>query len=92
MAKAKKDAEKKATKKNPAKKNPAKKTPTKKAAAPRAKKEGIGFFVEGMLKQKKDTDAILAAVKKKFPKAKTSPASLAWYRNKMREEGTLPKA
>ena len=55
-------------------------------------KQGIGAFCEGLLKQKKSTDEIMKAVQAKFPGAKTSPASIAWYRSKMREEGTLPKA
>jgi cell division septation protein DedD len=69
-----------------------KKLPKKKAKAAKGKQQGIGAFCESLLKQKKSTDEILAAVRSKFPDAKTSPASVAWYRNKMREEGTLPKS
>ncbi len=77
-----------ATKKKAAKKTakPAAKK-TAKAAGP--KKPGIGAFCEGMLAKGKDTETILAAVKKAFPGATTKAASIAWYRNKMREEGTL---
>lgn len=65
----------------------------KAAKAPAAKKsQGIGAFCETLLKQKKSTEEIMKAVHAKFPGAKTSPASIAWYRTKMREEGTLPKA
>lgn len=64
--------------------------PKKKAAAvPRG--QGIGAFCEGLLLKGKSTEEVLAAVKEKFPAAKTGPASVAWYRNKLREEGTLPK-
>jgi hypothetical protein len=84
-----KPAAKKAAKKPASKKAAAK--PKGKPAAKKEKQQGIGAFCESLLKQKKSTDEILAAVRSKFPDAKTSPASVAWYRNKMREEGTLPK-
>lgn len=68
---------------------------TKAAASgkkPVARGQGIGAFVEEQLKAKKSTEEVLEAVKKKFPDAKTTPASVAWYRNKLRESGDLPKA
>lgn len=65
-----------------------------KAAAAPARKAGggIGGMVCDLLVKKKSNEEILAAVKKQFPKAKTSAASIAWYRSKLREEGKLPKA
>lgn len=59
------------------------------AAAPTKKAGGIGGFVSDLLVKGKDTEAILKAVKEKFPKARTSAASVAWYRSKLREEGKL---
>lgn len=64
----------------------------KKKAAPAAapkKAGGIGGFVSDLLVKGKDTEAILKAVKEKFPKARTSAASVAWYRSKLREEGKI---
>lgn len=57
-----------------------------KAAKPDAvakPKGGIGGLVVRMLKEGKETPAIIAAVKKEYPKARTSPASVAWYRSKL---------
>jgi len=53
------------------------------------KGKGIGAFCSDLLLKNKTTEQILAAVKEKYPDAKTSPASIAWYRNKLREEGKL---
>jgi hypothetical protein len=53
---------------------------------------GIGGLVSDLLVKKKSNEEILAAVKKDFPSARTSAASIAWYRSKLREEGKLPKA
>lgn len=64
----------------------------KSAAKKGSTKPGIGAYCETLLKAKKSTEEIMKAVQGKFPGAKTSPASIAWYRSKMREEGTLPKA
>ena len=67
--------------------------PPKKAAANGGapKGRGIGAFCEGLLLKKKSADDILAAVQKEFPGAKTSMASIAWYRNKLINEGQLSK-
>ena len=35
----------------------------------------------------RNTDSVIAAVKRAFPKAKTSPACVAWYRHDLRERG-----
>lgn len=58
-------------------------------AKPAEKKGGIGGLVCKMLLDGKETDAILAAVKKDYPHAKTSAASVAWYRSQLRGEGKL---
>lgn len=63
------------------------------APAPAKKKAGgIGGLCEKLLVEGKTNDDILKAVKKDFPNAKTSAASIAWYRSKLRDEGKLPKA
>lgn len=57
---------------------------TKKKAAP---KRGVGTVaVEAILVGKTNEEA-LAACREAFPEAKTSLASINWYRNKLRAEG-----
>lgn len=86
---AKKAAKKKTEK--PAK--TAKKAKAKGKASPTSSGagRGIGAFCCELLVKKKSTEEVIEAVKKKFPGAKTSPASIAWYRARLREEGKLPK-
>lgn len=76
----------KATAKKPAAK-PAPKATAKKADTGAPKKQGIGAFCMDLIRNGKDNDAVLAAVQKKFPDASTSLASIAWYRNKLKNEG-----
>ena len=94
--KAEKDAAKKKEAAAKAKDKKASKPADKKAGGKAAdkgpKKPGIGALVRQLLKAKKTTEEILVAVKKEFPKAKTTPASIAWYRSDMKEAGELPKA
>lgn len=53
-----------------------------------AKKElTIGAYVNGLLMHDKSTEEILKAVAKKFPEARTSAASVAWYRSKLNKQG-----
>jgi len=53
--------------------------------------KGIGAFCEALLEAGKPDDEVLAAALAQFPGAKTSPSSIAWYRNRLRKEGRLPK-
>lgn len=77
---------------------PAKKAaPAAKAAAPakpkaeKAKKPGVGEFVKAQILAGKDNDKILELVAAKFPEAKTSSASINWYRSALRQAGeTVP--
>ncbi len=67
---------------------------TKKAKKAKAKKERgetIGAVIRGCLKQNMGTDETLDHVKKAFPKAHTTKNSVAFYRSKMKAEGSLPK-
>ena len=62
--------------------------PTKKAKTEKRKKtRGVGDVAIAALRAGKSNDAALAAVKKAFPKAGTTTSSIAWYRNKLREDG-----
>lgn len=53
-----------------------------KEAKPRG--QGIGAFCVQMIQDGADNAAILKAVQEKWPDAKTSPASIAWYRNNLK--------
>lgn len=75
--------------KKPAK--PEKKAKPAKEGAAKKPAGGIGGLISKMLVDKKGTEEILAEVKKQFPSAKTSAASVAWYRSQLRGEGKLPK-
>lgn len=48
---------------------------------------GIGAFCKELILKKKSTDEIISAVKKKWPDASTTPASISWYRGALRAEG-----
>ncbi len=73
---------------------PTKPKPNGAARPPRAKEtkpdspkpRGIGAFCAKMLSAGKSNEEALAAVRTEFPDAKTSLASVAWYRNKLRSE------
>lgn len=100
-ARAKKEAEAKAKKEASARKALKKKDVTPKAkpgkkqekakpgAQPKKAGGGIGGLVCKLLVAGKETDDILKEVKKEFPKARTSAASVAWYRSKLREEDKI---
>jgi hypothetical protein len=45
--------------------------------------------VTGLLLKGKSTDDVLKAVDSRFPEAEISRASVAWYKSKLRKEGTL---
>jgi chemotaxis protein histidine kinase CheA len=79
--------------KAPAKKAPAAKAPAKKAAAQKSgdgekkpRGQGIGAFCMELIGKGKTNEEVLAAVKDKFPGASTSASSVAWYRNKLKQE------
>lgn len=50
---------------------------------------GIGQFCMDLILKGKSNEDVLAAVTKQFEGAKTSAASIAWYRNKLKSEGQL---
>lgn len=53
---------------------------------------GIGAFCMDLIKAKKgeiSNEDVLSQALKKFPGAKTSAASIAWYRNKLKSEGAI---
>jgi hypothetical protein len=56
-------------------------------AKPRGK--GIGAFCMDLILNGDSNDEVLTKVKKQFPDAATSMSSIAWYRNKLKSEGSL---
>lgn len=63
-----------------------KKAAKKKAAAEKKeRKPGVGAFCREQIKDSEKTNAEIAEMaRKKFPGSKTSPATVAWYRNDMK--------
>ena len=55
-----------------------------KKAAP---KRGVGTAAQEAIKSGMTNEEALEAVRKAFPEAKTTLASINWYRNKMRSDG-----
>jgi hypothetical protein len=63
-----------------------------KAEAPKEAKETISSVACTAVMAGKTNDEVIAAVKAKFPDAKTSLASINWYRNNLRKQGKdVPK-
>lgn len=50
---------------------------------------GIGAFCKELIIAGKSNEEVLTAATKKFPDNKTSAASVAWYRNKLKSEGAI---
>lgn len=46
----------------------------------------VGKVAEAAIEERKTNDEVLQLVREKFPHAKTSPASVAWYRSQMRKK------
>jgi len=57
------------------------------AAKKDEKKETIGALCRELIMKGKTNPEVLAAVLKKFPKAKTTVNSVNWYRNDLRKSG-----
>ena len=55
--------------------------------AEKAPKRGVGTVAVEAIKAGKTNEEALEAVKAEFPDAKTSLASINWYRNKLRSDG-----
>lgn len=48
---------------------------------------GVGDVAKTLIREGKTNGQVLAAIKEQFPEAKTSMASINWYRNKLRSDG-----
>ena len=48
---------------------------------------GVGDVAKELIRAGKTNEEVLAAIKEQFPDAKTSMASINWYRNKLRSDG-----
>lgn len=59
----------------------------------KAPKRGVGDVAKEAIAAGKSNDEALASVQAEFPEAKTSLASINWYRNKMRStDPSIPTA
>lgn len=64
------------------------KAPAKEAKAEKKEpKRGVGTVAKEAIRGGATNEAALATVKKEFPEAKTTMASVAWYRNNLRQAG-----
>lgn len=59
--------------------------------APKAEKApkapGVGAVAKELILEGKSNQEVLEAIQARFPEAKTTVASINWYRNKMRADG-----
>ena len=60
---------------------------TNEAEQPKDKTPGVGDVAKDLIRGGKTNEEVLAAIKEQFPDAKTSMASINWYRNKLRGDG-----
>ena len=60
---------------------------TDEAEQPKEKTPGVGDVAKDLIRGGKTNEEVLAAIKEQFPDAKTSMASINWYRNKLRGDG-----
>ncbi|UFK26635.1 hypothetical protein [Roseobacter phage RDJL3] len=56
---------------------------------PKAPKRGVGTVAMEAILNGATNEEALAAVRKEFPDANTTKASINWYRNKLRKDGTV---
>ena len=63
-------------------------TEENKEVKPRGK--GIGARAMELLIEGKSTQEVIDIVKSEIPDANPTPATIAWYKNKLRQEGKLP--
>lgn len=63
--------------------------PAAKDKEPKAPKRGIGTAAMEAILNGATNEEALATVRKEFPDANTTKASMNWYRNKLRKDGTL---
>ena len=60
--------------------------PEKEKAEP---KRGVGTVAMEAIRNSATNEEALAATRKEFPDANTTKASINWYRNKLRKDGTI---
>ena len=63
--------------------------PKDKPAEPKEPKRGVGTVAMEAILNGASNEEALAAVRKEFPDANTTKASINWYRNKLRKDGTV---
>jgi len=60
---------------------------TNEAEQPKEKTPGVGDVAKDLIRGGKTNEEVLPAIKDQCPDAKTSMASINWYRNKLRGDG-----
>jgi hypothetical protein len=62
-------------------------------AEPKAPRRGVGTVIREAIAAGKTNEAALEAAQAEFPEAKTTLASVSWYRNEARKKDpTIPSA
>ncbi len=63
--------------------------PLRRSTDPGHKPAGIGAYISGLLLSGKPNEEVLTLTQRTFPSARTSAASVAWYKAKLKKEGKL---
>ena len=63
--------------------------PLRRATDPGRKPAGIGAYINGLLMSGKPNEEVLKLTLRTFPSARTSAATVAWYKSKLKKEGKL---
>lgn len=63
--------------------------PLRRATDPGHKPAGIGAYISGLLLAVKSNEEVLVLTQRTFPSARTSAASVAWYKAKLKKAGKL---
>jgi hypothetical protein len=83
------------TTQNPREKHPMRRAedvplhPMRRATDHPSRPAGIGAYINGLLLSKKANDEVLVLTQRTFPEARTSAATVAWYKAKLKKAGKL---
>lgn len=63
--------------------------PMRRATDRSSKPAGIGAYINGLLMSGKANEEVLVLTQRTFPTARTSAATVAWYKAKLKKEGRI---
>jgi hypothetical protein len=63
--------------------------PMRRATDRPSRPAGVGAYINGLLLSKKPNDEVLVLTQRTFPEARTSAATVAWYKAKLKKAGKL---